>query len=63
MSPSDVSQGTAWVLAVTKPIKVGVSTIPSKPESVALNTAAATSPLAIAVMATDDEIVEDKTHR
>jgi hypothetical protein len=40
-----------------------VSSTPSKLDSVALNTAAGTSPRAVAVRATDDETVEGKAHK
>src|SRR6187431_2038215 len=47
----------------TRPSQSGVSSTPSRLESVALNTAAGTLPLAVAVRATEEETVDGNAHR
>mgnify|MGYP001087286722 CR=1 FL=1 len=49
--------------AATIAIKLGVIAMPMIPESEASNTAAGTLPRAMLVIATDEEIVDDKAHR
>src|SRR5688572_24842590 len=51
------------VVFITQATHSGVSTIPIKLESVALKTAPATLPRAVAVIATEDETVEGSAHR
>jgi len=49
--------------SMASPMMAGVSTMPSRLDSVALNIAAGTLPLAMAVMATDEEMVDGKAHK
>ena len=58
--PTDRSAPDAWI---TKLISSGVAIMPIRPEMVALKMAAGTLPLAIAVIATDDDTVDGSAHR
>ncbi len=59
-----LKMGNEWPAAPrTRLSQSGVSSTPSRLESVALNTAAGTLPLAVAVRATDEETVDGKAHR
>ena len=52
------AKGNDPEVALTHCISSGVTNMPIKPDALALNTAEATSPLAIAVIATDEEMVD-----
>jgi hypothetical protein len=57
------SGGACPVVCATRLTKAGVTTTPNRLDSVALKIAAGTLPRAMAVIATDDEIVEGKAQR
>lgn len=60
---SNVSNSAILFDFIMIDIKKGVIIIPKMPEIVASNTAPATLPFPIAVMVTDDEIVEERAQR